>query len=158
MVDRSRPKTSKTSSGKLRASKPGSRASAAGAKPASRSLKPGKAVKPSAKKPRPRKGPSVSSRSGKGEAYIEQAGEWQVIDIHDGIALHDTANTTMHYLNHIAAAVFLLCKQSIAITTVSAIIQEQYELDASPEAAIRKTVNEMMRVGLLKASKKPVAG
>jgi hypothetical protein len=152
MVERSRRGSSKKSSGKPPARKSGVR---------SRTTKPkssSKAAKPSANKPRPRKTAAASSRSDKSGVYIEQAGEWQVIDVHDGVTLHDPAFKTIHYLNHIAAAVFLLCKQSIDIATVSAIIQEQYELDASPEAAIRKTVNDMIRAGLLKSGKRPGAG
>lgn len=152
MVERSRRGGSKTSSGKppsrtskVRSSTPKQKSSL-------------KVARPSAKTPRPRKSVSASSRSGKSGPYLEQAGEWQVIDTHDGVALHDPAFKTVHYLNHIAAAVFLLSKQPIAIATVSAIIQEQYELDASPEAAIRKTVNEMIRAGLLRSAKRPGTG
>lgn len=152
MVERSRRGGSKTSSGKPPARTSGVRSSTAKPKPSS------KAARPSAKTQHVRKRATASSRSGKGGAYIEQAGEWQVIDVHDGVALHDPALKTVHYLNHIAAAVFLLSKQPIAISTVSAIIQEQYELDASPEAAIRKTVKEMIRAGLLRSAKRPGTG
>jgi hypothetical protein len=85
---------------------------------------------------------------------LEQVGGWTVVDVADGIAVHDSHFKGVHYLNHTAAAIYLLCKEPIGLSVVSTILREEFGLDRDPASEIERTVAEMMRIGLIRRAGK----
>jgi hypothetical protein len=79
-----------------------------------------------------------------------QSDGWDVIDVANGIAVHDSAFKSVHYLNHTAAIVFLLCKQPIGLDVLCAVFREEFGLKTAPKAEIRKIIAQMEVSGLLR--------
>lgn len=105
------------------------------------------AKKPAAKTKHP---PSKSGLAVKSSAQYVQGEGWEVVDVVDGIAVYDKEFKTVHYLNHTAAMVFLLCKRPVGFDVLSAVFQEEFELKTAPKAQLRKLVDEMQQTGLLR--------
>jgi len=108
-------------------------------------------------KTKPKSGPKQSkiSRSAKGKAPVasavryRQVAGWEVVDVADGIAVHDGAFKSVHYLNHTAAIVFILCKQPIGLNVLCAVFREEFGLKAAPRAELKKIIAQMEGAGLL---------
>lgn len=83
--------------------------------------------------------------------YLQSAG-WEIVDVVDGIALYDDKFKTVHYLNHTAAMVFLLCKRPVGLDVLSAVFQEEFSLKTAPKAELRKLLGEMQKTGLLRVA------
>jgi hypothetical protein len=94
--------------------------------------------------------PAEGSTPGKPSTqYIQNKG-WDVIDVADGIAVYDDKFGTVHYLNHTAAVVFLLCKQPVGLDVLCTVFQEEFGLKTAPKAELRKIIAEMQKTGLLR--------
>lgn len=81
---------------------------------------------------------------------LEQVPEWNVVDVAEGIAVHDSRFTRVHYLNHTAAAIYLLCKEPISFSTINTILREEFGLKRDPKTDILSTIEEMIRIGLIR--------
>jgi len=66
------------------------------------------------------------------------------------MAVHDEMFHKVHYLNHIAAAIFLLFKEPMSIETVITIVMEEYALESNPSTAMQSAIEEMLQAGLLR--------
>lgn len=117
-----------------------------------------KAGAKAAKKATPRKAPG-SGRSGSVPAglqdsgvavVLEQVEGWTVVDVTDGIAVHDSKFSGVHYLNHTAAAMYLLCSEPISLPVMSTILREEFGLSRDPESEIMNTIEQMIRIGLIR--------
>jgi hypothetical protein len=110
--------------------------------------------------PRPSSGKATGKGGGppgeNGRRYCQRAG-WDVIDVADGIAVHDAAFKTVHYLNHSAAVVFLLCKEPMSLAVIAAIFREEFELDKEPLTELRRILAAMKTTGLIEVVKKDAA-
>lgn len=80
---------------------------------------------------------------------LMQAVGWHVMDVEDGIALHNSQFKSVHYLNHTAAAIYLLCKEHIDVTSLATILREEFGLKRSPEPEVQRIVDAMVQQGLL---------
>lgn len=94
--------------------------------------------------------PPRSGLAGKSSARYVQGEGWEVVDVVDGIAVYDEKFKTVHYLNHTAAVVFLLCKSPVGFDVLSAVFQEEFELKTAPKAQLRKLLGEMQQTGLIR--------
>ena len=94
--------------------------------------------------------PVAAGKAVAGAIMLEQVDGWNVVDVADGIAVHDSSFTGVHYLNHTAAAMYLLCKEPISLLVMSTILREEFGLDRDPGSEIEKTVEEMIRIGLIR--------
>lgn len=107
--------------------------------------------------------PAKIGRSTAGKSPVErtvqyrQAGGWEVIDVADGIAVHDGAFNSVHYLNHTAAIVFLLCAEPIGFDVLCTVFREEFGLKTAPRAELRKIIAQMEASGLLSAVNTGVA-
>jgi hypothetical protein len=87
-------------------------------------------------------------RSG-ASALLQQTGGWQVVDIANGIAIHDAQFKSVHYLNHTAAAIFLLCQKPISEQDIVLILAEEFDLQPAQKGDIMQAVETMKRVGVI---------
>ncbi len=99
----------------------------------------------------------VKTTAGKAAAVaimLEQVEGWAVVDVVDGIAVHDPHFKRVHYLNHTGAAIYLLCKEPISLSVIITILREEFGLDRDPGSEIQRTVEDMMRIGLIRRAGK----
>lgn len=96
------------------------------------------------------------SRSGGGKVRVARAVQfqqcegWEMIDVADGIAVHDGAFKCVHHLNHTAAIVFILCKQPISLNVLCSVFREEFGLKAAPKAELREIISQMEKTKLLR--------
>ena len=53
-------------------------------------------------------------------------------DIPDGLAVHDMSCETVHFLNPVASAVFLLCDGTHDANSIAVILKEEFSLEHEP--------------------------
>lgn len=117
-----------------------------------------KAAKKTAKKVEAKKaarpsdaGARSAGGEGKSAAVVyEQVKGWNVVDVTDGIAVHDSQFSGVHYLNHTAAAIYLLCSEPISVQMMSTIMREEFGLTRDPESEVTTTLEQMIRIGLIR--------
>jgi hypothetical protein len=120
----------------------------AGAAPPGKTAAPGATVA-TKKKPAKVNRPRAAKPARNGTVRYQQSDGWEVIDVADGIAVHDGAFKTVHYLNHTAAIVFLLCKQPLDLDVLCAVFREEFGLKRAPKTEIRGILAQMETSGLL---------
>ena len=108
----------------------------------------GRRVRAIAETAKPIAGTSKRRRPAR-SVFYQQSDGWTTIDVQDGVAVHDSQFAKVHYLNHTAAAVFLLCKEPISVELISTIMREEFKLKASPKKSVQSVNGEMLKSGLL---------
>ena len=87
--------------------------------------------------------------SSKDLSYCQTSG-WEFADVVDGLAIYDSAFKTVHYLNHTAAAVFLLCKDPVGVDVMEAVLREEFQLKTAPSRELHDVLDQMVKAGLLR--------
>ena len=91
---------------------------------------------------------STSAKHGSA-SYIHQTPGLKIVEVSDGIAVHDSEFTTVHYLNHTAAAIFLLCGDPITPEKIWTVMKEEFDLNAGQQAEIKQAIADMKAAGII---------
>ena len=81
--------------------------------------------------------------------HFQQTQGWEVVDVVDGIAIYDDGFKSVHYLNHTAAIVFLLCKTPATMDMMCSVICEEFKLRTRPVKELKAILDQMIKAGLL---------
>lgn len=66
----------------------------------------------------------------------ELADGFDLTPVDDGFIIYEKDNDRVHYLNHTAALVLLLCDGNTAAPDIIILVQQQFELEAPPDDQI----------------------
>jgi hypothetical protein len=84
--------------------------------------------------------------------YLEHVEGWSVEDVSDGIAVHDSTFSSVHHLNNTAAAIYLLCRDTISLSVILTILREEVGIIPDSNGEIVSVIEGMVRIGLLRQS------
>ncbi len=81
-----------------------------------------------------------------------QSESWVMIEVPEGIAIHDEGFRNVHYLNSTAAAIYLLCEKPITQDALVKSITELFVLSPAEQPGIREFIGSLLKIQVLKSS------
>ena len=81
---------------------------------------------------------------------FEKDGAFLFTDIPDGLAVNDADGQEIHFLNHVAATVLLLCDGDHDVRSIALILQEEFGLPESPLQDLRDCLAERLANGIIR--------
>lgn len=79
-----------------------------------------------------------------------------LIEVPEGIVAHRNTLQEVHYLNHVAAMVLIMCDGKIPIDAICQIIKEEYHLKNTPVEDLEGCVRSLVELGLILPVKRRV--
>jgi hypothetical protein len=73
----------------------------------------------------------------------------EISEVADGYVVYDPKHDRVHYLNQTAVIVLELCNGQVTAGELASIIQEVYDLPASPAEEVAECVNRLVEEGLI---------
>jgi hypothetical protein len=86
---------------------------------------------------------------GAGQIYKKIEG-LECNEVPDGYVIYDEAREKVHFLNLTAAAVLELCDGESDLDTIAAVLQDAFDLPASPTADVAACFVSLLSQGLVK--------
>lgn len=71
-------------------------------------------------------------------------------DIPDGLAANDAEGKEVHFLNPVAAAIFLLCDGAHDARSIAAILEEEFSIDEAPLRDVLGCLAELVASGIVR--------
>jgi hypothetical protein len=71
-------------------------------------------------------------------------------EVPDGYVVYDEAHEKVHFLNLTAAAVLELCDGERDLNTIAAVLQDAFDLPASPTADVAACFTSLLSQGLVR--------
>ena len=69
--------------------------------------------------------------------------------VDDGFIIYEKEGDRVHYLNHTAALVLLLCNGKTSVEEMIGMVQRQFELDEAPDHEVRDILVQFKDEGLI---------
>jgi hypothetical protein len=77
--------------------------------------------------------------------------------VDDGFIIYETARDRVHYLNHTAALVLILCDGRNSEDEIRALLQRRFQLPAPPDQDVAQILAQFLDEGLVVSAERPAA-
>lgn len=81
--------------------------------------------------------------------YLRQVDGLDLTPVDDGFILYDVERDRVHYLNHAAALVLILCDGHNAAGEIPLLLQRRFDLPEPPEGEIAAVLTQLVDEGLV---------
>jgi hypothetical protein len=81
--------------------------------------------------------------------YPEQSNQLDIKTAEHGLVVSDRGRNKVHYLNHTAGLVLMLCNGQNSIQTIISLVQKQFDMSELPEEDVRDIIEEFVQEGLV---------
>ena len=81
--------------------------------------------------------------------FPKQADALNMTTVEDGLVVKDHTWNRVHYLNHTAGFVLMLCDGKKSIRTIASLLRSQFELDESPEKEVEEMIEQFLEEKLV---------
>ncbi len=80
--------------------------------------------------------------------YPEQSSQLDIKTEERGLVVNDYGRDKVHYLNHTAGLVLMLCNGKNSIQTIVSLLQKQFGISEPPEEEVRDIIEDFIKEGL----------
>jgi hypothetical protein len=77
--------------------------------------------------------------------------------VDDGFIIYESAKNRVHYLNHTAALVLILCDGRNSEDDIRALLQRRFQLPAPPDQDVAQILAQFLDEGLVVSAERPAA-
>lgn len=82
-------------------------------------------------------------------SYFKMTAGVKLVEVPEGLVAFAQGSAEVHYLNHVAAIVLILCDGSISTDDIVKIIKEEFNLNSNPKEEVRRCLVELSGLGLI---------
>ena len=81
--------------------------------------------------------------------FPKQVGQLDVKAEERGLVVEDPGRETVHYLNHTAGLVLILCDGQNSIQKITSLVQKQFGMPEAPEEDVLEIIEDFVKEGLV---------